>query len=117
MYADPLSVTVSTVAKSLPRIGSSLNSGSFRMDTGEYELKIQHNQGRRNRSQVTLVSSKIVTDPFASDRNIPVSMSTAVYIDTPASGYTAAEVAAQLIALADWLKASTNAAKLVGREI
>jgi hypothetical protein len=117
MFADPASVTVSTVAKSLPRIGASNNSGAFRMDTGEYELNIQHNSGLRSRSQVTLVNSKVVTDPLASDRNLPVSVSVGVYIDSPPAGYTAAELAALLIAAADWLKAGTNSAKLVGREI
>jgi hypothetical protein len=86
------------------------------MDTGEYELTVTHNVGKRNRSQVVLVNSKVITDPFASDRSIPVSTSVGVYIDSPTVGYTAAELAAQLIAIADWLKASTNAAKLVGRE-
>jgi hypothetical protein len=116
-FADPQSVTVATVAKSLPRTGSSNNSGKFRMDTGEYEFAVTHNVGRRNRSQVVLVHSKVITDPFASDRSIPVSMSTGVYIDTPAAGYSAGDIAAQLIAVADWLKAGTNSAKLVGREI
>lgn len=116
-FSDPNSVTVSTVAKSLPRTGSSNNSGKFRMDTGEYELTITHNVGRRNRSQLVLVNSKVVVDPFASDRNIPVSMSTGVYVDVPATGYSAGDIAAQLIAVADWLKAGTNSAKLVGREI
>lgn len=116
MYADPQSVTVSAVAQSLPRTGSSLTGGKFKKDDGSYVLGVSHTEGRRIQHRVRLDNSKIVVDPLASDRNLPVSMSTFLQVDVPLTGYSAAEIAAQVIAIADWLKAGTNAAKLVGGE-
>lgn len=119
MFSDPQSVTVNAVAQTLPRVGASLTSGKYTKADGTQSLTVSQATGRRNQHKVRLDHQKIVTDPFASDRNIPVSMSVFLTIDVPATGYTNAEVTQQIIAVADWLKASTNANtdKLVGGEI
>jgi hypothetical protein len=82
-------------------------------------LTVSQNSGRRNQHKIRLDHSKIVTDPFASDRNVPVSMSVFLTVDAPPTGYTNAEQQQIVTAVADWLKASTNAAtdKLIGGEI
>ncbi len=118
MYADPQTVTVNTVAQSLPRVGTSLTSGRYSKDDGTYVLTVSHASGKRNQHKVRLDVNKIVTDPFASDRNIPVGASVFLTLDTPPTGFTNAELVTYLTAVADWLKASTNAAstKLVGGE-
>lgn len=117
MFSDPQSVTVATVAKPLPRIGTSLNASRYSAADRAYSLGITHSSGRRNQSKVRLDNSKIITDPLASDRNLPVSMSTYLVVDVPPTGYTVSEIVADIIALADWLKAGTNADKFVGGEI
>lgn len=117
MFPDPQSVTVATVAKSMPRVGSSLNAGKFTDPTREYTLSVNQSNGRRNQARVRLDNSKIIVDPLASDRNLPVSMSVYLVVDTPLTGYSSQQVVDQIIALADWLKAGTNSAKLVGGEI
>lgn len=117
MFADPQSVTVATVAKSLPRVGTSLNSSKYQGADREYTFGITQTTGRRDNTRVRLDRSKIITDPLASDRNVPISMSTYLVVDTPVTGFTATEVIDQIIALADWLKVAGNAAKLVGKEI
>lgn len=119
MYSDPQSVTVNAVAQSLPRVGSALNSAKYMKADGSYALTVSHNSGKRTQDKLRLDNSKIVTDPFASDRSIPVSCSVFLTVDRPLVGYTNAEIAQVIIALADWLKASSNANtdKLVGGEI
>ncbi len=119
MFSDPQSVTVNAVAQTLPRTGSSLTSGKFTKADGSQTLTVTQAVGRRNQRKLRLDHQKIVTDPFASDRSIPVSMSVFLTIDTPPVGYSNAEMAQQVIAVADWLKASTNANtdKLIGGEI
>lgn len=117
MYTDPQSVTVNAVAQSLPRTGASLTAGTFKKDDGTLVLSVTHSSGRRAQHRVRLDNSKIVVDPFASDRNIPVSMSAYLVVDVPTTGYSNTEIAQQVTALADWLKASTNTAKLIGGEI
>ncbi len=119
MYADPQSVTVNSVAQSLARTGTSLNSSVYRKDDGTYTMAVSHSTGKRNQDKVRLDFSKIVTDPFASDRSLPVSTSVYLTLDKPPVGFTNAELVSMLVAVADWLKASTNlaATKLVGGEI
>jgi hypothetical protein len=119
MFTDPQSVTVNAVAQSLPRTGTSLNAGTYAKEDGTYKLTLSHSQGKRNLHKLRLDSSKIVVDPFASDRNLPVSASLLLTVDAPPTGYTNAELVQLLVAVADWLKASTNAnsIKLIGSEI
>lgn len=118
MFSDPQSVTVNAVAQSLPRTGSSLTSGKFQKADGSYVLTVSHVSGKRNQHKVRLDSSKVITDPFASDRSIPVSATVYLTVDVPVVGYTTVEMTQLVVALADWLKASTNANtdKLVGGE-
>jgi len=119
LFSDPQSVTINAVAQSLPRTGSSLNRGKFTKADGTVAISVTQNTGRRNQHAVRLDHSKIITDPLASDRNLPVSMSVFLTVDVPATGYTNAEQQQMVTALADWLKASTNANtdKLIGGEI
>lgn len=117
MFADPQSVTINTVAKSLARTGASLNAGRFATPEQDIVLSVNQSSGRRVQHRVRLDNSKIVTDPLASDRNLPVSMSCYIVVDMPVTGYSGAEAIQQVKALADWLKASTNADKLIGNEV
>jgi len=117
MYADPQVVTVNTVAQSLPRIGAGSDSGRFSSATRDFVLTVSHSAGRRFQHRVRLDHSKIVTDPLASDRNLPVSMSVYLVADVPPVGYTVGEVGYNVTAVADWLKLTTNSARLIGGEI
>jgi hypothetical protein len=117
MFPDPQVVTVNAVAQSLPGIGTTLNVGKYRSPDRTYTLSISHNSGRRDQHRVRLDYSKIIVDPFASDRMIPVSMSTYLHVDVPVSGVSVAEMGLQVTALADWLKATTNTTRFVGGEI
>lgn len=116
MYADPQSVTVNAVAQSLARTGMAIDAGKFRKSDGSYELSVSHSSGRRNQHRVRVDTNKIVVDPYSSDRNLPVSASVYVVLDVPTVGFDESEQEDLLVALADWLKASTNSAKLVGGE-
>lgn len=119
LFSDPQSVTVNAVAQSMPRTGSSLTSGKFAKADGSYSLTTSQSTGRRNQHKVRLDSNKIIVDPFASERNLPVSMSIFLTVDVPPVGFSNVEQEQLVTALADWLKASTNAntIKLIGGEI
>jgi len=49
MLTDPQSVTINAVANSLPRVGSSNNSGSFSKDDANVKLEVSHSYGKRTR--------------------------------------------------------------------
>jgi hypothetical protein len=120
MFSDPQSVMVNAVSQSLPRIGTiAPNSGRFQKDDGSYLLTLSHVVGKRTQRKLRLDHSKIITDPFATDRGLPVNFSIFTTLDVSPIGYTNAELVNGLVAVADWLKASTNAnaTMLVGGEV
>jgi len=118
MYTDPQTVTINSVANTLPRISSGINSGGFSKDDTTVKLDISHQYGKRNRRLVKLTHSKIAADPLISSTNIRYSMSVNLVVDVPTTGYTVAEAKQIIDALTAWLTASSgaNATKLLGGE-
>jgi hypothetical protein len=118
MYTDPQTVTINSVAQTLPRISSAVNSGTFQKDDTTVKLDISHQYGKRNRRLVKLTHSKIAADPLISSTNIRYSMSVNLVVDVPTTGYTVAEAKQVVDGLTAWLTASSgaNATKLLGGE-
>lgn len=116
-FADPQSITVSGTAVSLPRTGSGISSGVFTAADSTTKLSVSHSYGKRTRRQFRLDFNKIAEDPFTS-QNTRFSSSVYLVLDHPVSGFVATELIAQVIAIADAVKASANSAatKLVGGE-
>lgn len=48
MFTDPQTVTISSVANTLPRTGLSLSAGTFTKDDGLVQLVVGQTNGRRN---------------------------------------------------------------------
>lgn len=117
MFADPQSVTVATVAKSLPATSREPNRSVYTMDTGDYQLSIYKAQGRnrRRRYTVRLDNRKVAPDPLASANNLVYSLSVYFTVDMPEVGYTNAEAKDVALALTAWLT-SANLLKVVGGE-
>jgi len=115
MFADPQSVTVNAVAKSLPAISRDDNSSVYRMDTGDYELVIARTFGKRNRFSVRLNAKKIAADPLASANNVEYKESVYLVIDMPPVGYTNTEAKDLALALTAWAT-SANLLKVIGGE-
>lgn len=116
-FADPQSVTINSVAQTLPRISSGVNSGTFRKDDATVTLSVNHTYGKRNRRQIRLDHKKVGPDVFTSD-NTEYSMSAYLVIDAPSTGYTVAEQKQIVDALTAYLTASTGArvTQLLGGE-
>lgn len=119
-YADPQSVTINSVANSLPRIGSGVNTGTFAAGDGNVKLAVSHQYGKRTRRQARLDFSKVAPDPLISSTNIKYSMSAYVVVDVPVTGFTVAEQKQIVDALTAWLATGAGAAnvttKLLGGE-
>lgn len=116
-FADPQTVTINTVAKTLPRTGAGPDSGTFTNNEGDVKLTISHAYGKRNRRTIRLDTSKVAADPLLSE-NVEFSMSTYLVVDTPTRGYTVTEAKQVVDALVAYLAASTgaNITKLLGGE-
>lgn len=118
-FADPQTITISTVANTLARIAFGQNTGTFQKDDGSVKLTISHAFGKRNRSVVRVDSTKISADPFTPAINVKSTYSAYLVSDEPPSGWTVAEKKAIIDSLMGWMTASSGAAttKFIGREV
>lgn len=119
MLSEPQSVTINTVAHTLPRVSTGNNSGSFRKDDGNVAIDINHQYGgRRTRRWAKLTHKKIAADPLISSQSILYSMGISVTADVPITGYTVTEQKQIVDAFLGWLNAGSgaNITKLLGGE-
>jgi len=109
MFSDPLTLTLSGTSKSFNRTNVSGASSAYTEgSTGAYQLLVSHFVGKRQRDQLRLNWSKVVSDPYATGRSFPVSASALVTLDTPLLGFTNAEKADFLFGLCDSITRSTG---------
>jgi len=117
MFTDPQSVTISGVAKSLPRVSSGDFNGGFRSPDGAQNLTVKHTSGKRDRSVIRLDTRKIGANPLDPTKNLPYSAGVYVVLDAPAqfAGFTSVELEDLVKALSAYLTAA-NITKFVGKE-
>lgn len=117
MFADPQSVTYSTVAKSLAAISRGEGQSEYRLnDSGTvYTLLLSHQFKTRNRVVARLRRDSTVVDPLIPSQNIPAGMTATLTIDFPVSGLVPADAQALAKALVGWAS-DTNVLKLVNGE-
>lgn len=118
-FSDPQSLTINSVATSLPRTAFGTNSGAFTSADGAVKLSVSHQKGNRNRHVVRVDHNKVAPDPLISSQNIKFSMSAYLVIDVPQTGYSATEAKQIVDALTAFLTASTgaNVSRVLGDEI
>jgi hypothetical protein len=116
MFADPQSVTVDGVAKSLPRVGVGPSSSVYSTADGNLRYTISHQNGRRNRRTVRLDFRKIAADPLLDGVSREYSMSAYLVIDHPTVGFNTTEVEKNTKALVDELAEAGLLAKVIGGE-
>jgi hypothetical protein len=118
-FSDPQSLTINSVATSLPRTSFGDNSGAFTSADGTVKLAVSHILGKRQRRTIRVDHSKIAADPFVPNVNQKVGMSAYLVIDTPVNGYSATEAKQIVDALTAYLTASTgaNVTRVLGGEI
>lgn len=115
-FSDPQSVTISTVANSLPRVSTNGGSSTYMKSDGNRTLKISGmNTGDRRRYQIRLDDRKIAGDPMVTGNNLAFSMGAYLVIDVPRIGYTPSEADAIVQGLVGWLT-SANVQKVVAGE-
>lgn len=114
--ADPQTVTVNALAKTLPRVASGDFSGTFMSVVDGLTFSVKHTEGRRNRSNVRLDFEKIAADVLVPTSNKPYSLSVYLVIDTPLQGFTTAEIGYYLKAVSDWVAIAGNQTKILNHE-
>ncbi len=109
--ADPQSVTVNAVAKSLART----DQGVYRTADRKYQLTIDNQVGSRYRTLAKLQFDDTVANPLVPAQNIPVSTSVHIVIDSPKNGSDSTTTGYIANALVAWLTPA-NVAKLITGE-
>jgi hypothetical protein len=118
LFSDPQSITINTVANSLPRTSIDKSSSSYTKDDGNVKLVVGHVYGKRNRRTARVDFRKTAPDPLFPAQNTPYSMSAYIVCDVPPVGFTVVEQKQIVDALVAWLSASSgaNVTKLLGGE-
>lgn len=116
MFTEPLVVTVSAVAKSLARIGSSDLKGVFNNTAAGIRATISHFSGKRDRHLVRIDFTKLVPDAYTTGINKEVAMSVQLSIDCPTVGFTVAEIEANTQAAIDKLDEAGVLTKVINWE-
>lgn len=113
MFADPQSVTVNAVAKSMPRISSKDLSGTYQKDDQTFKLTISHLiSNQRVRSMVRIDQRAIVPDPLTAVNDWET-LSFYFVVDRPEVGFSSTEVDNLVQGLKTWLD-TTAVGKLYG---
>lgn len=117
-FSDPQVITINTVANTLPRTSSGVDTGAFTKDDGNVKLTVSHSYNKRTRRMLRLDHRKIAPDPLAADLNTEYAMSCYIVVDVPKIGYTVVEQKQIVDALRDHLAANSGAVttKLLGGE-
>jgi hypothetical protein len=118
MFTDQQIVPVLGVNQTLNRVSTGENSAVYKEPDDNYQLSVSHQYGKRTTRAIRLRNKKIAADPFTSGSNVERSQTVSVVVNTDQLGFTLAEVVGDIIAMADYLKANTNAiaTKLAGGE-
>lgn len=116
MFADPQSITVNSVAQSLPATSRGNDASVYTKDDATYKLTIGHAyKAERNRFTIRIDANKVAADPLTSANNKVYGMSTYIVIDKPVVGYSNTEAKDIALALAAWAT-SANLLKVLGGE-
>lgn len=117
-FADPQSVTINTVAKSLPEFSRAPSVAVYKHATEEIYLEVKKDfRNTAFRTQVRVLQKKIGADALNPATNRQYECDAYLVIRGPTNiGFTATEIAKTTEALVDWLS-DANIVRLIGGEI
>lgn len=116
--ADPQSVTINSVAISLPRVSTGASASVYSSNDSMTKVSVSHQNGKRNRHVVRLDTRKVSADPLNTALNLEYSESVYLVIDVPRVGYTVAQTKLDVDGFLAMLTAGSGAliTKMLGGE-
>lgn len=115
MFADPQTVTLDTVAKTLPKVSIGSSEGVFRTADGAVQLRISHQESKgRKRHMVRIDNTVVAADPLTAE-NAMQKAGVYLVIDEPSFGFDDNDLALLIEAFTDWFT-PTNWLKVLGGE-
>lgn len=117
--SDPQSVTLNSVATSLPRVSTGENKSVYQKDDGFVKLTIQHNPSKTTtRRVIRLDTTDVAADPLLAGVNREVPFSAYLVIVAPNVGLSIASQKDKTTSLLTAVTASSGAllTKILGGE-
>jgi hypothetical protein len=115
MFSDPQSITVNSVAQSMPRVASTGTASTYRKADGTFSLNISHKDSKdRIRSMYRIDQLAVVADPLTAVNDYET-LSLYVVIDRPLYGFSSTQVDQLWSAIKAALD-TTAIGKLYGKE-
>lgn len=117
MFADPITITIAGVGKTLARISTKDTSAVYATADGEYTLHISHSVSGdgKIRTLSKLIRKKVVADPLTAVNDYEELVTQSVS-ERPSFGFTVTEVKDQLTGFNTWHAASGSQDKLFNKE-
>lgn len=117
MFTDPITLTLSGVSQSLPRISNDKTSATYQKSDSNLALIISHQDAsqQRVRTMVKLMQRFIVPDPLTAVNDYET-LGIHLVIDRPEAGLSSAQIDAAVQSLKAFLTTG-NVEKMIGREI
>jgi hypothetical protein len=114
-FADPQSLTIDGVTKSLGRMPSDKPYvSSFRTADAEFELSIrQYQTNSRFRREVRLIQKKVASDPYTAVTK-DISTSVTLTVDEPKWGFDDSELGNLVSAIKAWYDTTSQTKVLTG---
>jgi hypothetical protein len=116
MFSEPISITVNSIAQSLPRVNSGNLSATYQKADETFVLEISHQTTAKGRVRtlVKFVEKAVVTNPLDSSNDYDTATIQFV-IDRPLYGFSEARIDQLVQGLKAWLT-TANVGKLYGKE-
>lgn len=116
MFADPQSITVNSVAQSMPRIETGTRKSIYQKNDQSFTLTLSHQTqaNGRVRHLARFDQRAVVTNPLDSTNDYDT-LSFYVVIDRPSYGFTMTQVEQLITGFKTWLD-NTCVDKLFGQE-
>lgn len=116
MFSEPITITVNSVAKVMPRVSTKDLSSKYALSDGTFRLEISHQPSKdRVRSMARFTQRAIVTNPLDSTSNDYDELSFYSVIDRPLYGFSQTQVEQLVAAFQTWLNTAA-VDKLYGQE-
>jgi hypothetical protein len=119
MLTDPQSITVNSVAKSMPRVLNEGQHALYQMPDSTFSLDVKHVSSKRDKktrvkSLATFTQRAVVPDPLTSINDYET-VAVSIMIDRPEAGFTSTQIDQMVVGFKTWLD-STMVGKLFGKE-
>lgn len=119
MFADPQTLTVNSVAKTLAAISRQGTASIYQTADGVYRFRVSHDiQAKKERHLVEVIRREIAADPY-SEVQLDAQLKVQLVIENPTRSLISdTEITYVINAFCTWLTASSSAAvtKILGNE-